>query len=184
MVKINYNNFMGAVMKNDSETLNDLTPKLVKVLTRYLQIRFGASTEDAEDCVQTVLMRGVKRIKEDGIEKPDSLLAYFLTSAKHEYFRIKKAKYSAHIPFVAEEHGSKAYQLEEILQEERMTILTDCIQQLNPSSREYILYWLKNPSHNAQDVADHFGINVNAAWTRKHRILKVLQACCQKKLDQ
>tara|TARA_B100001093_G_C26010272_1_gene669422 strand:+ start:281 stop:478 length:198 start_codon:yes stop_codon:yes gene_type:complete len=65
-----------------------------------------------------------------------------------------------------------------------MTILTDCIQQLNPSSREYILYWLKNPNHNAQDVANHFGINVNAAWTQKHRILKVLQVCCQKKLDQ
>ena len=72
MSKTYYNNFMGAVMKNDSEALNDLIPKLVKVLTRYLQIRFGASTEDAEDCVQTVLMRGVKRIKEDGIEKPKS----------------------------------------------------------------------------------------------------------------
>jgi hypothetical protein len=35
MSKTNYNNFMGAVMKNDSEALNDLTPKLVKVLTRY-----------------------------------------------------------------------------------------------------------------------------------------------------
>ena len=90
MSKTYYNNFMGAVMKNDSEALNDLTPKLVNVLTRYLQIRFGASTEDAEDCVQTVLMRGVKRVKENGIEKPKSLLAYFLTSAKHEYFRLKK----------------------------------------------------------------------------------------------
>jgi len=171
-------------MDNDSVTLHELTPKLVNILTRYLQIRFGASIEDAEDCVQTVLLRGVKRIKENGIEKPESLLAYFLTSVRHEYFRIKKTTYSTHVPFVAEEHGAKAYQLEELLQEERMAILTKCIQQLNPVSREYILYWLKNPNYNAQDVADHFNINVNAAWTRKHRILKVLQACCEKKLNR
>ncbi len=111
MSKTNYNNFMGAVMKNDSEALNDLIAKLVKILTRYLQVRFGASKEDAEDCVQIVIVKGVKRIKEDGIEKPESLLAYFLTSAKDEHFRFKKATYSAHIPFVAEEHGSKDYQL-------------------------------------------------------------------------
>ena len=30
-------------MDNDSVTLNELTPKLVNILTRYLQIRFGAS---------------------------------------------------------------------------------------------------------------------------------------------
>jgi DNA-directed RNA polymerase specialized sigma24 family protein len=111
-------------------------------------------------------------------------LAYFLTSVRHEYFRVKKTTYSTHVPFVAEEHGAKAYQLEELLQEERMAILTKCIQQLNPVSREYILYWLKKPNYNAQDVADHFNINVNAAWTRKHRILKVLQACCEKKLNR
>ena len=50
-------------MVNDSVTLNELTPKLVNILTRYLQIRFGASIEDAEDCVQTVLLRGVKSKK-------------------------------------------------------------------------------------------------------------------------
>ena len=50
-------------MDNDSVTLNELTPKLVNILTRYLQIRFGASIEDAEDCVQTVLLRGLSASK-------------------------------------------------------------------------------------------------------------------------
>jgi DNA-directed RNA polymerase specialized sigma24 family protein len=109
-------------------------------------------------------------------------LPYFFTTAKHELFRLRRSKHTRHVEFVAEEHGTEAYQLKELMDEERMSVLTDCIQELTPSSREYILYWLKYPDYNAQDVANHFGISLNAAWTRKHRILKVLQACCEKKL--
>ena len=70
---------------NDSVTLNELTPKLVNILTRYLQIRFGASIEDAEDCVQTVLLRGVKRIKENGIENQN--LFWRISLARHWHRR-------------------------------------------------------------------------------------------------
>ena len=67
-------------MDNDSVTLNELTPKLVNILTRYLQIRFGASIGYGRLCSNGIAER-VKRIKENGIEKPESLLAYFLSSA-------------------------------------------------------------------------------------------------------
>lgn len=182
MSKINFNRYFNAVLQDDVDVLNELTPQISDILYRFLLIRYGASRDDALDCVQTTLLRGVKRIKEGGIEKPESLLPYFFTTAKHELFRLRRSKHTRHVEFVAEEHGTEAYQLKELMDEERMSVLTDCIQELTPSSREYILYWLKHPDYNAQDVANHFGISLNAAWTRKHRILKVLQACCEKKL--
>ncbi len=182
MGKINYNNYFNAVLNDDSAALNELTPQISDILYRFLLIRYGASRDDALGCVQTTLFRGVKKIKEGGIEKPDSLLPYFFTTAKHELFRLTRSKHSKNVEYVAEEHGTEAYQLKGLMDEERMSVLSDCIQALSPTSRQYILYWLKHPDYNAQDVANHFGISLNAAWTRKHRILKVLQTCCEKKL--
>ena len=73
-------------------------------------------------------------------------------------------------------------QLKNLLEEERQVVLEKCMNELRPDYKEYISYWFRHAGDEAAAVAKHFKISVNNAWTKKHRIIKMLKECCRKKL--
>ena len=81
-----------------------------------------------------------------------------------------------------EHHFDKPDQLSRLLDDEKMSILTRCIEGLKADYRNYIEYWFQNPGYETSVVADYFGISVSNAWTKKHRVINVLKDCFEKKI--
>jgi DNA-directed RNA polymerase specialized sigma24 family protein len=179
---MDYSKFVGAVLDNDTEELNAQVRVITSVLIKFLTVRLDATLEDAQDCAQTTLMHVTEKIRENKLDNPDRVIYYMFTSAKNEYLKsvakIKEATFDE-VPDTHMHHGD---QLNRLLNEERMAILKACLDALKPDFRSYIKYWFDNPADETAVVADHFGISVSNAWTKKHRVLKLLKECVEKKL--
>jgi DNA-directed RNA polymerase specialized sigma24 family protein len=83
---------------------------------------------------------------------------------------------------IPENYFEEGDQLSNILDKEKHKILAGCLKNLKPNLKEYITYWFDNPRGEAKVVAQHFGISVNNAWTKKHRIISTLKECVEKRL--
>lgn len=177
---MDYSRFVYAVQKNDVKELNAQVAVITAVLIKFLRVRLNATYHDAEDCAQNTLLLVIEKIKEDKLNNPDSIIYYLFTTAKHDYLKaqgkIKEPVYDD-VPDSYNEDGDQLYN---ILDDERQKVLKKCLGKLKPDLRTYISYWFENPRDEAAVVADHFGISVNNAWTKKHRILKILKQCYQK----
>jgi len=179
---MDYSKFVFAVQHNDRVTINEYVPIIMSVLIKFLKVRQGAAHHDAEDCAQNTIINVTEKIKSDELKNPDTVIYYLFTTAKNEYYkylnRIKEGNYDD----VPNSFVSDGDQLSKLLNEERLKILERCMQLLKPNLKEYITHWFNHPRDEAAVVADHFNITVNNAWTKKHRILKILKECCEKKL--
>tara|TARA_R110000868_G_scaffold408293_7_gene691105 strand:+ start:63984 stop:64529 length:546 start_codon:yes stop_codon:yes gene_type:complete len=179
---MDYSRFVYAVQNNDTEELASLVSVITAVLIKFLKVRIGASHQDAEDSAQNTLMLVTEKIKDDKLNNPDSIIYYLFTTAKHDYLKTQAKIKEPTFDEVPESHSIEGDQLSSLLSEERMNILKVCLRQLKPDLKSYISYWFQNPGDETVVVADHFGISVSNAWTKKHRILKLLKECCEKKL--
>lgn len=180
---MDYSQLLEAIKKDDEQVIQKHVNVLTKILLKYLTVRLGASYEDARDCIQNVFLSLLDKVRNDKITHPDALLSYVFTSVRHDYYkRVEKHKE------VLDEHIDRNVdqatdQLQLLVDEERQHALDDCINELKPKQKEYIAYWFNNPGLEAADVAKKFKISVNNAWTKKHRIIKILQQCVQSKIN-
>jgi RNA polymerase sigma factor (sigma-70 family) len=179
---MDYSKFVFAVQEEDQATINELVPVITGVLIKFLKVRQGAEHHDAEDVAQNTIINVTEKIRSDQLNNPDSVIYYLFTTAKNEYFKYLKRVKEGTYEEIPESYSSEGDQLKNILNAEKQRILEKCLQLLKPNMRDYITYWFNHPRDEAAVVADHFGITVNNAWTKKHRILKVLKDCVEKKL--
>ncbi len=180
---MDYSKFVYAVQNNDTEELASLVSVITAVLIKFLKVRIGASHQDAEDSAQNTLLLVIEKIKEDKLNNPDSIIYHLFTTAKHDYLKAQAKIKEPTFDEVPESHSEEGDQLYSLLNEEKLSILRACLNQLKPGFKTYISYWFQNPDDETAVVADHFGISVSNAWTKKHRILKLLKDCCEKKLN-
>lgn len=179
---MDYSKFVSAIINNDTPEINRCVPIITSVLIKFLKVRLGASHADAEDVAQTTLMNATLKIKNDKIENPDSVIYYLFTTSRNEYYKHLRKVKEDNYEEVPDWYAKEGDQLINILNEERLKILELCMKLLKADFFEYISYWFRNPDNDATVVAEHFGISVNNAWTKKHRIIKILKDCCEKKL--
>lgn len=179
---MDYSKFVFAIQQNDQATINIYAPIIIGVLIKFLKVRQGATHHDAEDVAQNTIINVIEKIRLNEINNPDSVIYYLFTTSRNEYFKYIK-RFKENIYEEIPEHFSDGDQLMNILNEEKQRILQKCIHMLKPNLKEYISYWFKHPKNEAFVVAEHFGISVNNAWTKKHRILKILKHCVDKKLS-
>lgn len=179
---MDYSKFVFAVQADDQDGINHMVPIITAVLIKFLKVRLGANHHDAEDCSQSTLLLATEQIRKDKIKNPDSVIYYLFTTAKNEYIKMMKSIREASFEEIPDSYKDDPKQLSALLSKERQSILKMCMELLKPDYLEYIKHWFNNPGDEAAVVANHFGISVNNAWTKKHRILKILRECCQKKL--
>lgn len=180
---MDYSRFVYAVQNNDADEIASMVSVITAVLIKFLKVRMGASHQDAEDSAQNTLMLVIEKIKGGKLNNPESIIYYLFTTAKHDYIKAQAKIKEPVFENVPESYSEDGDQLSALLNDERMAILKACLNKLKPDLRSYIDYWFKNPGDETVVVADHFGISVNNAWTKKHRILKLLKECCEKKLN-
>lgn len=181
---MDYSNFVEAVLDNDEAELNRQVNVITAVLIKFLTVRLDAPIHDAQDCAQNTLLIAIEKIRNDEILNPDVLINYLFTTAKHEYLgRVSKER-EVHYEDLQEQHSAQPDQLNRLLDKEKMTLLKRCMDALKADYKEYIEYWFQHPAFEATVVADHFGISVNNAWTKKHRVINLLKECIEKKFQK
>lgn len=178
---MDYAPLVKAIQEDDREAANRLISDATPILIRMLKVRMNATQEDAEDAVQMMFLYVIQAIKQGRIENPSGLLSYMIMTCRHSYLK-KKEGFS---PELMDDHVSEpsqpARQLSAIIEEEKKEIYYECINALKEDYKKFYKYWVRHPDSSAKEIASHFGISVNNAWTRKHRIMKSLQKCVESK---
>jgi RNA polymerase sigma factor (sigma-70 family) len=181
---MDYSKFVIAIQDDDQESLKEFYEILTKILFKFLMVRMDSEVEDARDSAQNAIMFAVEKIKNGELEHPDRIINYLFTTAKHDYLKHQNKRKETNYEVPPESYSEEPDQLENILDKERQGILKRCFKELKAKQLEYISYWFSNPDSETVVVADHFGISVNNAWTKKHRIIQVLNECVQKKINK
>lgn len=176
-----YSELVSAVLENDQSRMNKILRELLPVIVSFLKGHMGASKEDAEDCAQQTILLTIDTIKSGKIRDPDRIYYYVMTTSKNNYLKLVDSNKEYHFDQLPKDAFRNPKQIENIIEKERKVILQECMEELSDSYRKFIEYWFENPDSSTTRVAKHFGITVNNAWTRKHRVLNMLNKCYEKK---
>lgn len=177
---MDYSALVKAVQDGDDITANRLFAQALPILKRYLIATFNASPEDAEDAVQRMFEYVIPKIRRNEINNPGGLLSYMLTGVKHAYLKDVRDFDIGDLDELDEEPEVEASQVWNLINEERLSILKYCIETLKGHYRTMIDFIFDHPSATTGDIAEHFDISENNAWTRKHRVIKQLSDCAEK----
>ncbi|MFH5832127.1 RNA polymerase sigma factor [Halalkalibaculum sp. DA384] len=181
---MDYSELAEALQDGDDVKVNKILEEIIPRLVRFLEIHMGASTADAEDCVQHSLERVLKVLREDGLNNTDRILTYLMSTCRNNYLKEQEKIREVNYDHVPRTEFHKPNQVKSILDRERKQILKRCIEELKEMYRTFIEYWFEHPDSEADMVASHFGISVNNVWTRKHRVIKKLNQCYKRKINQ
>lgn len=178
-----YTDLAQAIKENDTAKVNSYLESLIPRLMRFLMIHMNADKTDAEDCAQETLFLTFEAVKEDRLNNPERILTYMLTTCRNNYLKMQQKMKEQNYEEVPETSYNKPGQLTSLLDEERKRLLEQCMDQLKEEYREFMEYWFTFPDAEAEKVAEHFDISVSNTWTRKHRIIKQLNECYEKKSE-
>jgi RNA polymerase sigma factor (sigma-70 family) len=175
------NEFYQAVIDDDDRGMTRAIEKLFPSLVAYLKSTMGYCDDDCQESVQMTIIQTINRIREGVIREPSSLKSYMKTTAKNNLLRsvrkgpIEVYDETASYSVVAED------QAENLINLDTQRILVECLNKLDPYNRAFMEYWIQNPGIGHDEVAEAFGLSVNATWQRKYRLVRSLQKCAKKK---
>lgn len=180
---MDYSKFVEAVLENNEPVINDQVKVITAVLIKFLTVRLDALIEDAQDCAQSTLLIAIEKIRNNELDNPDVVINYLFTTSKHEYFKLISKDREVNYEDIPKHYSEKPDQLNRLVDSEKISILKRCIEALKVDYKKYIEFWFQHPDYETSVVADHFGISVNNAWTKKHRVINVLKECFEKKIQ-
>ncbi len=179
-----YSELADAFSKNDTSKINHLMGELRPRLLRFLHIHMNARMDEAEDCIQDAILNALETIKDGDMRDAENLLSYLLSSCRNNYLNMQNKKGLSIVEQDPDTTLQPPRQLTQLLDKERRDLLAQCIAKLSDDYRVFINYWFADPGIEAKKVAAHFKMSVANVWTKKHRILKKLNACYQKKIKK
>lgn len=177
---MDYSELVTALNEGNTRKVNKLIAAIRPRLLAFLRIHMNASEDDAKDISQEALLTAIQTIKKDQIKNPDKVVSYILTICRNAYLKTRMNQRTTPL----EEAGRQwqgPRQLQSLLDKEQQQLLQWCLDKLKEHHRKFIQYWFDHPDAHSKKVAEHFNISVNSVWTRKHRIIKKLNECYQKK---
>lgn len=181
---MDYSELIAALQNGDDVRVNTILKEITPRLIRYLEIRLGATTRDAEDAVQRTLERTLGKLREGRLDNKERVLSYLMTTARNIYFKEQDKITESNYDKVPSSEFNAPEQLETMIDEERKRILELCLEQLDDMYRRFIEYWFTHPDAETEMAADHFNISKNNAWIRKHRVIKKLNECYEEKSNK
>jgi RNA polymerase sigma factor (sigma-70 family) len=173
--------FYQAVLDNNERGISQAVGRLYPGLVSYLMSTMGSCEDDCQESVQLTLIQTINRIKLGDIREPSSLKAYMMTMAKNNLLRavrkgpIEVYDEAATYSIVPEDQADNLINLD------RQRILLECLDKLDPFNRAFMNCWIDHPGIGHDEVAEMFGLSVNATWQRKYRLIRMLQNCAKKK---
>lgn len=180
---MDYERFLSAINSGFTKDFDELYAEAFTILCSYLRTTMRACYSDAEDCAQQAIVNTVERIQSNAIREPENIYSYMLQSAKNRYLRLQFEQKRSNYQDNMEAYSPIEEQIDALVGEEEEAALKECLKKLNEASRTYIQYWLENPSTGTEEASRHFGISIHNVWVKKHRIVKKLADCIQKKVS-
>lgn len=178
---MDYSELVTAFKENDSKKVNELLEALRPRLMAFLRVHMNASQADAEDCAQDSLLDSIEKIEADQLDDPEQVVSYILSTCRNNYLKMRRKRRPETMDDVSTKQRQDPRQLQSLLDEEQERLLEWCLNQLKKEYQKFMQYWFDHPDAHTNKVAEHFDISVNNAWTRKHRLVRKLNECYQKK---
>ncbi len=178
---MDYSELVSALKENNTKKTNNLVKAIRPRLVAFLRIHMNASQSDAEDIAQEALLITIESIRNDKVKNPDQVVKYMISVCRNAYLKEQQNRRQVSFEKVSDLHQHKPGQLQSLLDKEQENLLQWCLNQLKDEYQKYMQFWFDNPDIHTQKVADHFDISLSNAWTRKHRLIKKLSECYQKK---
>ena len=180
--KVDYSDLVSAIQENDQQRTNELIAELLPRLKEYLRVVMNADAEAAEECVHQAFEEVLQQIRKDKIRNPKYIFSYLLKSCRHRYLHYSKRMRSMNS---ADEDEVEylvrpADQYDQLLDEERQSILRQCLEKLDQKAREFITFFLNKPEVTTWQASKHFDISKANVRTKKSRILARLNDCYQR----
>jgi RNA polymerase sigma factor (sigma-70 family) len=171
-----------AIIDGDTNKANTLFEKAFRVLIGYLITTMNATEYEAEEVAQESLMAVYQRIREQKIEKPESVHSYIISTVRNKYLSMKRGdEYNADIDDHQHHIADAPTQILNLIDQEMQKILDWCVKQLDAKSKRFFNYWMTQPDASASKAASRFKTSENNIWVRKHRLIKELRSCVDKK---
>lgn len=172
-----------ALQKNDSATINEYTKALYPILRSYLRSNMRITIQDAEDCIQDSLIAAYKAIGNGQLKDPRLLVAYVMRICRNNYLNMQNKKKVTYVEESSDDLFRVAPQMQLLLDKEKNRFLLLCFDKLQDKHKEFIKFWYDHPDIKTSKVASHFGISISNAWTRKHRVIKILHDCHKRQMN-
>lgn len=170
-----------AVMKNDERGISRAITNLYPGLISYLRATLGGCHDDCQESVQLTMIQTVSSLKSGKIRDPERLMSYMMRTARNNFIR-QRRRDQIHVYDDSSAYSTTlSEQTDHLVDADDQRILLECLDELDPFNKTFIEYWLQNPGIRAEEVAEEFGFSVNATWQRKHRLIKALRRCAEKK---
>lgn len=169
-----------AIQSGDNAKISREWGKLQPILKNYLIGMMGASSEDAEDCIQQSMMTVIEKVNEGSIQNPESIKSYLFQCCKRNYYRIIDHSKKELTLDEQDIQSTPGDQIERLVEAQNKQLMQQCIAKLDEPSQHFIYEAVYNDKKSLSDLAKDLQISPNAAWTRKHRIINKLIECVQK----
>jgi len=181
--RVDYSELVDALVQGDEQTADRLLKELIPRLKEYLRVVMGANREEGEECVQRALLGVIEQIRKRNIRNSKTIFSYLIKACRHEYIHHKKYEQRFHYTEDMDRGMSEpAQQITDLLDQERQEILKSCLDELDQSSRKFILHFLLNPDTTTKEASSSFGLSPANVRTRKSRLISRLHDCCMRKL--
>ncbi len=181
---MDYSKLIEALQAGDDVQANRILKEIMPRLVRFLEIRMGATRDEAEDCVQYSLECALDALRGEQLNNTNRVLSYLMSTCRNNYLKKLEKKREVNYDRVPSTEFHEPNQVQSLLDQERKRILERCLEELKSTYRRFIDYWFDHPDSDADMVAKHFNISVNNVWTRKHRVIKKLNQCYEKKSNE
>lgn len=178
---MDYSELVTAINNNNTRKINKLIRLIRPRLVAFLRIHMNASEADANDVAQDSMLITIESVREDKIRKPEQIVKYMLSVCRNKYLKLLEADRSTDLSGASEYQKQAPNQLQSLLDKEQEQLLRWCLQQLKKEYQQFMQFWFDYPDAHTERVAEEFSISVGNAWTRKHRLIKKLSKCYQKK---
>lgn len=184
--RVDYSELVYALKQNREGAANELLRELLPRLKEYLKATMNAPEDDAEECIHQAFLNVYEQILQDNIRKEKYIFSYLLRACRHEYIRYSKHQHRFNTPVEDKpEHlVEPAEQIENLLDEDRQRILSECLEELEEKSRKFIKVFIDKPSTTTKQASSHFDISGANVRTKKSRILSRLHHCFKRKWSQ
>lgn len=177
---------MGALRDHREGEANELLKELVPRLKDYLRVALDAEEDDVDEAVHRAFVDVYDKIMEGNIRKEKYIFRYMIRACKNAYinYQAEKGRFEAPSTEKLDHLSTPAQQVENMMDQDRQRILSECLEELEEESREFIEYLLENPDTTTREASRLFDMSEANVRTRKTRLQQRLHVCFKIRWEQ
>lgn len=175
--RVDYSEVVSYLKKQEWNQTSQLLRELLPRLEEYLKITMGATVEEAKESVQRAFLNVYEQILKEKLREPKALLSYMMRACRNEYItymRDQKRYGYSYDDALSNQFVVPAKQISNLVDQERMEVLEQCLNELDKESCEFMTYLIANPDTTTKEASAYFGMSEANVRTKKSRLTKQL----------